>query len=42
MSTVHVLPLGDLIAHQPHGDTCPCGPSVEVVFADDGSERHET
>lgn len=35
--TVHVLPIGDLIEHQDTGQDCPCGPTVEAVFADDGS-----
>lgn len=37
MSTVHVLPVGDLIEHADEGTDCPCGPTVEPVFADDGS-----
>ena len=35
--TVHVLPVGDLIAHEETGDDCPCGPRIEPVPADDGS-----
>lgn len=37
MSTVHVYPLNDLVAHDTDGGTCPCGPDVEAVFRDDGS-----
>ncbi len=36
MSTVHVLPVNDLIEHEDVGDGCPCGPTVEPVEADDG------
>ena len=32
---VHVLPVDDLIEHL--DDDCPCGPTPEPVFADDGS-----
>ena len=35
MSTVHVEPVNDLIEHQ--DDDCPCGPDVEAVFREDGS-----
>ncbi|MEU7170329.1 hypothetical protein ABZ949_02410 [Micromonospora tulbaghiae] len=35
--TVHVLPVGDLVAHEQEGDDCPCGPRVEPVPADNGS-----
>lgn len=37
MSTVHVLPVDDLIEHEDTGDDCPCGPTVEPVQRDDGS-----
>ena len=37
MSTVHVLPVNDLIEHVEVDDECPCGPDVEAVFRDDGS-----
>lgn len=37
MATVHILPVGDLIDHESTGDGCPCGPRVEAVFRDDGS-----
>ena len=32
---VHVVPLNDLIEHEP--TNCPCGPTMEAVFRDDGS-----
>jgi len=37
MSTVHVLPIADLIEHEGEGDDCPCGPTAEPVSRDDGS-----
>lgn len=37
MTTIHVLPINDLIEHDDDGDQCPCGPTVEAVFRDDGS-----
>ena len=38
MSTVHVYPDSDLIEHDTdHGEACICGPRVEAVFRDDGS-----
>ena len=37
MSTVHVLPVGDLIEHEGTGDDCPCGVTIEPVPAADGS-----
>ncbi len=38
VSTVHVLPIGDLIAHDSdHDDACVCGPDVEPVKGDDGA-----
>lgn len=36
MSTVHVVPVADLIEHIDIGDDCPCGPTVEPVEGDDG------
>lgn len=27
----HLIPVDDLIDHDPHGDTCPCGPRLECV-----------
>ena len=37
MSTVHVMPILDLIEHEDIGDGCLCGVTVEPVPADDGS-----
>jgi hypothetical protein len=37
VSTVHVLPVNDLIRHEDVGDDCPCGPAIEPVKAADGS-----
>lgn len=37
MTTVHVLPAGDLIEHDSDGQDCPCGPTTEPVPRDDGS-----
>lgn len=34
---VHVLPVNDLIEHDEEGDECICGPKVEPVFREDGS-----
>lgn len=34
---VHVLPVDDLIEHDDVGDGCACGPTVEAVFREDGS-----
>ena len=36
MSTVHVVPVNDLIEHET-SDTCACGPRTEAVFRHDGS-----
>lgn len=36
MSTVHVEPINDLIEHE-DSDGCVCGPDVEAVFLEDGS-----
>lgn len=33
---VHVEPVNDLIEHE-DSDKCVCGPDVEAVFRDDGS-----
>lgn len=33
---VHVMPINDLVDHHA-GDDCVCGPRVEAVFRDDGS-----
>lgn len=35
--TIHVLPVNDLIEHEDEGEDCPCGPRVEAVFREDGS-----
>lgn len=35
--SVHVLPVGDLIEHIDVGTDCPCGPTTEAVFRDDGT-----
>lgn len=37
MTTVHTYPVNDLIEHDTDGDDCACGPTLEPVFRDDGS-----
>lgn len=38
MSTMHVLPVNDLIEHEHDpGTDCACGPTTEPVPAEDGS-----
>ena len=38
MTTVHVLPVNDLVEHDgDNDDDCICGPDVEPVISDDGS-----
>jgi len=37
VSTVHVLPVNDLVEHVSDGGDCPCGPDAEAVFRDGGS-----
>lgn len=37
LSTVHVVPVGDLIEHDTDGGDCLCGPSTEPVPDEDGS-----
>lgn len=37
MSTIHVLPIGDLIEHEDVGTDCVCGPTERPVKAADGS-----
>jgi hypothetical protein len=37
VTTVHVLPVDDLIAHESDSDDCPCGPNVQPYEAEDGS-----
>ncbi|WP_341719954.1 hypothetical protein QQG74_09710 [Micromonospora sp. FIMYZ51] len=34
---IHVTPVADLIDHDTAGD-CPCGPQIERVVRDDGSD----
>lgn len=36
MSTVHVVPVADLIEHTLLDEDCPCGPTTEPVEAEDG------
>lgn len=35
--TVHVTPVGDLIDHVEWDTDCPCGPTAEPVFDEDGA-----
>ena len=35
--TVHTYPVGDLIEHDVDGSDCICGPTIEPVFREDGS-----
>jgi len=37
MATVHVYPDADHIEHDTDGGDCVCGPDLEMVFDDDGS-----
>ena len=37
MSTAHVVPTGDLVAHDTNTDECVCGPTPDPVFRGDGS-----
>lgn len=37
MSTVHVVPVNDLIEHDASGSECVCGPTTEPVDRGDGS-----
>ena len=39
MSTVHVLPVDDLIEHEAQDDECPCGPTVEFVPREDDDQE---
>ncbi len=34
---IHVLPVNDLVEHDSSGEQCVCGPHVEAVFRDDGT-----
>ncbi len=36
MSTIHVVPIADLIDHDMNPE-CACGPQTEAVWRDDGS-----
>lgn len=38
MSTVHVLPISDLVDHEDEGTDCVCGPAVECVQNEDGPD----
>lgn len=37
MSTLHVVPIDDLVEHDTDGGDCVCTPRVEAVHRDDGS-----
>jgi hypothetical protein len=37
VTTIHTIPVNDLIEHDTDSDDCACGPAIEAVFADDGS-----
>lgn len=37
MTTVHTYPVADLIEHDTDGGDCICGPTVEPVMREDGS-----
>lgn len=37
MTTMHVLPIDDLIEHEDAGTSCVCGPIERPVKADDGA-----
>lgn len=37
VSTVHVVPINDLVEHETDCDDCVCGPTIEAVFREDGS-----
>jgi hypothetical protein len=37
MTTLHVLPIDDLIEHEDVGAGCICGPKERPVKADDGA-----
>jgi hypothetical protein len=37
MTTVHTYPNKDLIEHDTESGDCVCGPKVEAVFREDGS-----
>jgi hypothetical protein len=37
MSTLHVVPVDDLVEHNTDGEDCVCGPTIEPLELDDGS-----
>lgn len=38
MTTVHTYPVNDIVEHDTeHDGDCICGPTVEAVFLEDGS-----
>ena len=37
MSTQHVYPLSDIVAHETDGNDCPCGPRIKPVPAENGT-----
>jgi hypothetical protein len=37
VSTVHVVPVADLVQHDTSGGDCVCGPSIEPVPREDDS-----
>jgi hypothetical protein len=37
MTTIHTIPVNDLIEHVTDGGDCPCGQTTEPVARDDGS-----
>lgn len=37
MSVAHVVPVADIVEHDSDGGDCACGPQVEAVMRDDGS-----
>lgn len=36
-TTLHVVPLFDLIEHEEAGTDCPCGPSLEYLIGEAGT-----
>jgi hypothetical protein len=37
VSAVHVYPTADVVEHNTDSEDCICGPDVEAVFRDDGT-----
>lgn len=37
---VHVFPINDLIDHELDGDTCACGPTLEIIQREGRSDAH--